>query len=94
MIEKRCCNCKNFEATEEQSFTDTQTGKIYSVEDFDEIINLLNNKDKRITELERIEQKRKKDNVEWALNQFRYKEKTEDEQKAFCIIESILNTNW
>lgn len=44
----------------------------------------------RIKRLEGIEQKRKKDNVVWALNQFRYKEKTEDEQKAFCIIESIL----
>lgn len=44
----------------------------------------------RIKRLEEIEQKRKKDNIEWALNQFRYKEKTEDEQKAFCIIESIL----
>lgn len=44
----------------------------------------------RIKRLEEIEQKRKNDNIEWALNQFRYKEKTEDEQKAFCIIESIL----
>lgn len=46
--------------------------------------------DERIKRLEQIEQKRKKDNVVWALNQFRYKEKTEDERKAFCIIESIL----
>ena len=46
--------------------------------------------DERIKRLEQIEQKRKKDDIEWALNQFRYKEKTEDEQKAFCIIESIL----
>lgn len=52
MAEKRCSNCKHFEAIEEQSFTDTRTGKIYYVEDFDEIINLLNNKDKRIKELE------------------------------------------
>lgn len=50
--------------------------------------------DERIKKLEQIEQKRKKDNIEWALNQFRYKEKTEDEQKAFCIIESILSANW
>ena len=52
MIEKRCCNCKNFEAIEEQSFIDNKNGKIYYVEDFDEIINLLNNKDRRIKELE------------------------------------------
>ena len=52
MTEKRCCNCKNFEAIEEQSFTDNKNGKIYYVEDFDEIINLLNNKDRRIKELE------------------------------------------
>lgn len=50
--------------------------------------------DERIKRLEQIEQKRKKDNIVWALNQFRYKEKTEDERKAFCIIESILSTNW
>lgn len=43
--------------------------------------------DERITKLERIEQKREKDNVIWALNQFRYKEKTEKEQKAFLILE-------
>lgn len=46
--------------------------------------------DERIKRLEQIEQKRKKDDIVWALNQFRYKEKTEDERKAFCIIESIL----
>lgn len=50
--------------------------------------------DKRIKRLEQIEQKRKKDDIVWALNQFRYKEKTEDERKAFCIIESILSANW
>lgn len=48
----------------------------------------------RITRLEQKEQNKEKDNVIWALNQFRYKEKTEDERKAFCIIESVLNTNW
>ena len=50
--------------------------------------------DERITRLERIEQKKEKDNVVWALNQFRYKKKTEDERKAFYIIESFLNTKW
>ena len=50
--------------------------------------------DERIRRLEQIEQKRKRDDAAWALNQFRYKEKTEDEQKAFCIIESILSANW
>ena len=52
MTVKRCCNCKNFEAIEEQSFIDNQNRKIYYAEDFDEIIDLLNNKDKRIKELE------------------------------------------
>lgn len=48
----------------------------------------------RITKLEKKEQDKEKDNVMWALNQFKYKEKTEDERKAFSIIESILNTKW
>ena len=48
----------------------------------------------RITRLEQKEQNKEKNNVTWALNQFRYKKKTEDERKAFCIIESILNTKW
>ena len=52
MTVKRCCNCKNFEAIEEQSFIDNQNKRIYYTEDFDEIIDLLNNKDKRIKELE------------------------------------------
>ena len=43
--------------------------------------------DERIKRLEQIEQKREKDNVVWALNQFRYKKKTENEQKAFLILE-------
>ena len=50
--------------------------------------------DERIKRLERIEQNKEKDELNWALNQFRYKKKTEDERKAFCIIESTLNTKW
>lgn len=50
--------------------------------------------DERITRLEQKEQNKEKDKLEWALNQFRYKKKTEDERKAFCIIESTLNTKW
>ena len=50
--------------------------------------------DKRVTRLEQKEQNKEKDKLEWALNQFRYKKKTEDERKAFCIIESTLNTKW
>ena len=52
MTKKRCCNCKNFEATKGQSFIDNQNKRIYYTEDFDEIIDLLNNKDKQIKELE------------------------------------------
>ena len=50
--------------------------------------------DERITRLEQKEQNKEKDDIMWALNQFRYKKKTEDERKAFYIIESFLNTKW
>ena len=40
-----------FEAIEEQSFTDTQNGKTYYVDYFDEIVDLLNEQDKQIKEL-------------------------------------------
>ena len=53
--------------------------------------NTLRKLDERVTRLERIEQNKEKNDIIWALNQFRYKEKTEDERKAFSIIESILN---
>ena len=43
--------------------------------------------DERIKRLERIEQNKEKDKLNWALNQFRYKKKTEDERKAFLILE-------
>ena len=42
MTEKRFVD-NGFEAIEEQSFTDTETDKIYFVDYFDEIIDLLNN---------------------------------------------------
>lgn len=45
--------------------------------------------DERITKLEQREQNKEKDKISWALNQFRYKEKTEDEQKAFLILERV-----
>ena len=50
--------------------------------------------DERIKRLEQKEQNKEKDKLKWALNQFRYKKKTEDERKAFYIIESVLNTKW
>ena len=46
--------------------------------------------DERIKRLEQKEQNKEKDNVIWALNQFRYKKKTEDERKAFLILEEHL----
>ena len=46
--------------------------------------------DERIKRLDQIEQKRKKDKINWALNQFKYKEKTEAEQEAFLILERAL----
>lgn len=43
--------------------------------------------DERITKLEEIVQNKEKDKIRWALNQFKYKEKTEEEQEAFLILE-------
>ena len=42
-----------------------------------------------VTMLIKKEQNKEKDNVIWALNQFRYKKKTEDERKAFLILERV-----
>lgn len=53
--------------------------------------NTLKKLDERITRLERIEQKREKDKISWALNQFRNREKTEEEQEAFLILKRALN---
>lgn len=43
-----------FEAIEDQSFTDTETNKTYYVDYFDEIVDLVNNQEKRIKELEQF----------------------------------------
>ena len=43
--------------------------------------------DERIKRLEQKEQNKERNNVMWALNQFRYKKKTEDERKEFVILE-------
>lgn len=43
-----------FEAIEDQSFTDTKTDKTYYVDYFDEIVDLLNEQDKKIKELETV----------------------------------------
>lgn len=57
----------------------------------DDYIDYLEKQSKRleaiITKLEKKEQEKEKDNVMWALNQFKYKEKTETEQEAFLILE-------
>lgn len=45
--------------------------------------------DERIKKLEQIEQNKEKDRINWALNQFRNKEKTEEEQEAFLILERV-----
>jgi hypothetical protein len=48
-----------------------------------------------VNRVEKLEQKQKKiaDNeLDWALNQFRYKDKTSDESKALGIIEKRLGT--
>lgn len=44
----------------------------------------------RIEKLERIENKRKKEELSWAVNQFKYMEKTSEQSKALSIIEREL----
>ena len=43
--------------------------------------------DERIKKLEKKAQEKEDEELDWALNQFRYKKKTEDERKAFLILE-------
>ena len=47
--------------------------------------------DERITKLEKKAQEKEDEELNWALNQFRYKKKTKDERKALDIIERRLN---
>lgn len=44
----------------------------------------------RVEKLEQKEQQKEDEEVEWALNQFRYKSMTSDERKALAIIEKRL----
>ena len=44
----------------------------------------------RIEKLERIENKRKKEELSWAVNQFKYMEKTSEQSKTLSIIEREL----
>lgn len=58
-------------------------------------INIYNNDtlrklDERIKKLEKKAQEKEDEELDWALNQFRYKEKTKDERKALNIIERRL----
>ena len=46
--------------------------------------------DERIKKLEKKAQEKEDEELDWALNQFRYKEKTKDERKALNIIERRL----
>ena len=57
-----------------------------SMEQYLELVN-------KVEKVEKLEQKQKEiedDELKWALNQFRYKQKTSDEMKAFTIIEKRL----
>lgn len=47
--------------------------------------------DERIKKLEKKTQEKEDEELNWALNQFRYKEKTKDERKALNIIERRLD---
>ena len=43
-------------------------------------------------EIEQKQKEKEDEELDWALNQFRYKEKTSDERKALAIIEKRLGT--
>ena len=45
---------------------------------------------KRLTKLEKEVYNAKREELDWALNQFRYTEKTSDQSKALAIIEKEL----
>lgn len=45
---------------------------------------------KRVTKLEKEVYNAKREELDWALNQFRYTEKTSDQSKALAIIEKEL----
>lgn len=45
---------------------------------------------KRLTKLEEEVYNSKREELDWALNQFRYTKKTSDQSKAFMIIEKEL----
>ena len=45
---------------------------------------------KRVDKLEKEVYSAKREELDWALNQFRYIEKTSDQSKAFAIIEKEL----
>jgi hypothetical protein len=44
----------------------------------------------RVTKLEKEIDNSKQEELEWALNQFRYSKKTSDQSKAFLIIDEAL----
>ena len=54
------------------------------------IIKNLFELEERVEKLEKNQVKKEDDELEWALNQFRYKKKTSDESEAFAIIEKKL----
>ena len=47
---------------------------------------------KRVDKLEQKQKEYEDKELDWALNQFRYKNKTSDESKALAIIEKRLGT--
>lgn len=77
-----------------QYYTDDE-GDMHCIETFlnvytnqlNEQHSKINELEERIARLEQKEQNKEKNKLMWALNQFRYKEKTEEEQEAFLILE-------
>ena len=46
----------------------------------------------RVDKLEQKQKEKEDEELDWALNQFRYKNKTSDDSKALAIIEKRLGT--
>ena len=53
-------------------------------------MKMILNLSKRVTKLEKEVYNSKREELDWALNQFRYTEKTSDQSKALAIIEKEL----
>lgn len=56
-------------------------------------MKMILNLEHRVTKLEKEISNSKREELDWALNQFRYSKKTSDQSKALMIIEKELQMN-